>query len=144
MIGIRSSATNIVGWWCAGILLAPSLELDIFLPFYDYYIENMETNIKELNSINSLNIITCYINNYVYFYENDSYDYDNNYYGGDDNLNNILLPYEFKKIALMPNLKEIANEYFTNEEEVKKNGNAIEFLKPNEDSDLKNMLFSNS
>ncbi len=62
----------------------------------------------------------------------------------DDSCLIILLPYEFKKIALMPNLKEIANEYFTNEEEVKKNGNAIEFLKPNEDSDLKNILFLNS
>ena len=65
----------------------------------------------------------------------------------------ILLPYEFKKIALMPNLKEIANDYFisdinkvyfTNEEEIKNNGNVIEILKPNEDSDLKNMLFLNS
>ena len=64
----------------------------------------------------------------------------------------ILLPYHFDKIKLM-DLKDIANEYFvsdinkvyfTNEEEEKKNGNAIEFLKPNEDSDLKNMLFLNS
>lgn len=49
----------------------------------------------------------------------------------------ILLPYHFDKIKLM-DLKDIANEYFvsdinkvyfTNEEEVKKNGKAIEFLK---------------
>lgn len=52
----------------------------------------------------------------------------------------ILLPYHFDKIKLM-DLKDIANEYFvsdinkvyfTNEEEVKKNGNAIEFLKNKE------------
>ncbi len=49
----------------------------------------------------------------------------------------ILLPYHFDKIKLM-DLKDVANEYFvsdinkvyfTNEEEVKKNGKAIEFLK---------------
>lgn len=49
----------------------------------------------------------------------------------------ILLPYHFDKIKLM-DLKDIANEYFvsdinkvyfTNEEEIKKNGKAIEFLK---------------
>ena len=52
----------------------------------------------------------------------------------------ILLPYHFDKIKLM-DLKDIANEYFvsdinkvyfTNEEEVKKKGNAIEFLKKKE------------
>jgi len=49
----------------------------------------------------------------------------------------ILLPYHFDKIKLM-DLKDIANEYFvsdinkvyfTNEEEIKNNGKAIEFLK---------------
>ncbi len=52
----------------------------------------------------------------------------------------ILLPYHFDKIKLM-DLKDIANEYFvsdinkvyfTNEEEIKNNGNAIEFLKKKE------------
>lgn len=52
----------------------------------------------------------------------------------------ILLPYHFDKIKLM-DLKDIANEYFvsdinkvyfTNEEEIKNNGNAIEFLKNKE------------
>lgn len=49
----------------------------------------------------------------------------------------ILLPFEFDKIKLMPNLKDIANEYFisninkvyiTNKEEVKNNGMVLEFL----------------
>ena len=52
----------------------------------------------------------------------------------------ILLPYHFDKIKLM-DLKDIANEYFvsdinkvyfTNEKEIKNNGNAIEFLKKKE------------
>ena len=52
----------------------------------------------------------------------------------------ILLPYHFDKIKLM-DIKYIANEffvsdinkvYFTNEEEIKNNGNAIEFLKKKE------------
>ena len=52
----------------------------------------------------------------------------------------ILLPYHFDKIKLM-DLKNIADEYFvsdinkvyfTNEEEIKNNGNAIEFLKKKE------------
>lgn len=52
----------------------------------------------------------------------------------------ILLPYHFDKIKLM-DLKDIANEYFvsdinkvyfTNEEEIKNKGNAIEFLKKKE------------
>ena len=52
----------------------------------------------------------------------------------------ILLPYHFDKIKLM-DLKDVANEYFvsdinkvyfTNEEEIKNKGNAIEFLKKKE------------
>ncbi len=52
----------------------------------------------------------------------------------------ILLLYHFDKIKLM-DLKDVANEYFvsdinkvyfTNEEEIKNKGNAIEFLKKKE------------
>lgn len=63
---------------------------DMFLPFYDYFIENMETNLK---SLKGLNIITLYINDYASFYKSyNNYDY----YGGNQFSSNIELPYEFK------------------------------------------------